>query len=176
MTLTEYFDTPETVLPQELAYGIWHVAEAPSASHQRVVLKLAMALEAHAGPRGLGEVFIAPIDVVLDADRALVVQPDLLFVANDRSGLVIDRIYGAPDLVVEVLSPDPRVGRLEERVGWFAKYGVREVWLYEQSERRLDLLRCEGGRVVARRRFERWDRIQSDVLPDFDRTMAAILG
>ena len=64
----------------------------------------------------IGEVLPAPMDVVLDYANALVVQPDLLFVSNDRREIITDRVYGAPDMVVEVLSPRPRIGKLDERV------------------------------------------------------------
>ncbi len=176
MTLLEYYNTQETLLPQELIYGCMRMADAPFVSHQRIVLKLAIALQEHAETTGAGEVFLAPIDVVLNEKRALVVQPDLLFISQGRIDIVHDRIYGAPDLVVEVLSPRPRIGMLEERVGWFAEHGVPEIWLYNQPDRRLDILSCDRGVVVSRRSIEYRDRVQSAVLPRFDGTMDSILG
>jgi Uma2 family endonuclease len=176
MTLYEYFQTPETVLPQELIFGRFRVADAPLVSHQRVVFELAVALRAYARTHRAGEVVIAPADVILDAGRALVLQPDLLFVSVDRSEIVRDRVYGAPDLVVEVLSPHPRIGQLEERVRWFAEYGVREIWLYHQIARRLDVLRCDAGAVAAGRPFDFQMPIESSVLPRFDMSMHAVLG
>ena len=53
----------------------------------------------------LGRVAIAPVDVILDRERALVLQPDVLFVATERLGIIRDQVWGAPDLVVEVMSP-----------------------------------------------------------------------
>ena len=146
MTLMEYFNTPETLLPQELIYGQMRVQDAPFVNHQRVVLQLAMALDAHTRRYREGEVFVAPIDVILDRQRALVVQPDILVVSPDRADIVHERIYGAPDLAIEVLSPHPRIGRVDERVQWFAEYGAREVWLYHQPERRLDSPRVRRWR------------------------------
>ena len=175
MTLQEYFNTPETVLPHELIYGQIRVADAPFVNHQRVLLRLAMALIDHVERSSAGEVFIAPIDVVLDRERALVVQPDLLFVSHARLGMVQERIYGAPDLVVEILSPHPRIGRTDERVDRFAAYGVREIWLYHQPDRRMEILSCDGGTVVARRSFGWGDRIESSVLPPFTQTIGAIV-
>src|SRR5262249_46820514 len=125
MTTAEYFQTPETVLPRELAHGVLRVADSPTASHQRVVRDLVITLEKFVRERQLGEVLPAPLDVVLDYDRGLVVQPDLVFISRGRAHLVTDRLHGPPDLVVEVLSPHPRIGSLEERVGWFAAAGVR---------------------------------------------------
>ena len=119
------------MLPCELAYGVLRVADAPSISHQRMVGELFLSLTAFVRARRLGEVLLAPTDVVLDFDRALVVQPDLVFVSSERSHIAADRIYGAPDLAIEILSPHARVGRVDEQVGWFAQYGVRECWLVE---------------------------------------------
>ena len=175
MTLLEYFDTPETVLPQELIYGRMHVADAPSVSHQRIVLRLAIALNDHVEQHQLGEVLVAPVDVVLDRDRGLVLQPDLLFVSRDHGGQVLDRIYGAPDLVIEVLSPHPRIGRLDERIAWFAEHGVREIWLYDQPTSRLDILTCDDGKVISRASVVDGP-ISSSVLPRFTASLVSILG
>jgi Uma2 family endonuclease len=175
MTLHEYFDTPEVLYPQELIDGVVRVAEAPFVSHQRVVLQLAMALHAHARETHAGEVFVAPIDVVFDRDRPLVLQPDLLFVSSQRLDIVQDRIYGAPDLVIEVLSPHPRIGQLAERVNWFAEYGVQEIWLYNQIDRELHVLGCDDGRVQWRTTCDAEAVPPSGVLPDFGRSMRSVL-
>src|SRR5688572_6800069 len=175
MTIAEYFATPESLIPQELIFGVMRVADAPFVNHQRLVLRLATALQAHAEQADAGEAFVAPIDVVLDRERALVLQPDLLFVSAARREIVQERIHGAPDLVIEVLSPRPRIGGLDERVNWFAKYGVREIWLYNQHEGRLHVLRCENGAVHSRVTCDADAPIASDVLPDFHRTVRSVL-
>src|SRR5262249_14921065 len=134
MTTSDYLALPETVRPQELAFGAHRVADSPLPRHQEAVLRLAVALNSHLQLHQAGTVWIAPLDVILDYDQALVVQPDLFVVSNDRAHIVGERISGAPDLVVEVLSPRPRVGDINERVGWFARYGVRECWLAYLAE------------------------------------------
>lgn len=176
MTLHEYQRTPKTVLPQELVDGVLHVADAPFVAHQRVVFRLARALQEHVEQADSGEVFVAPIDVVLDRDRPLVLQPDLLFIARERSDLVQERIYGAPDLVVEVLSPNPRIGRLEDRIRWFAEYGVREVWIYRQPDRRLDIVTCRDRQPIATASFDEHAPLRSAVLPALRRTTRSMLG
>lgn len=165
MTTEEYLMTEETVLPRELAYGVLHVAESPSAHHQRMVGRLFLAMAPFAQERRLGEVLLAPMDIVLDYDRALVVQPDLLFVSNARSRIVTDRVFGAPDVVVEVLSPHPRVGELDERVGWFAKYGVRECWIADRAKQQYSILLLDRTGVAERRVAGGWQPAPSDVLP-----------
>lgn len=175
MTLAEYFLTPETLVPQELIHGVVRVADAPFVPHQRVVLRLATAMQEHVDETHVGEVFVAPIDCVFDRARALVLQPDIVFVSKSRQDIVLDRIYGAPDLAVEILSPNPRIGTLDERVRWFAQYGVTEIWLYNQLEHVCDVLTCAKGQVTSRATYGRDDAIRSSVLPGFDRTIRSIL-
>lgn len=164
MTLEEYLETPETVQPTELAFGVMRVAESPIVSHQRLVGRLYLAMVPAAANAG-GEVLLAPTDVILDAGRALVVQPDLLFVSAERGGIVGDRIYGAPDAVVEVLSPHPRVGVLQEHIEWFARYGVRECWLANLQRQEYAILRLNERGIVERRLCLGGVTVPSDVLP-----------
>ena len=176
MTVEDYLRTPETVLPQELVYGALRVADAPTPRHQRAVACLFRALDAHVSDHLLGEVWLSPIDVILDVDRHLVVQPDLLFISNARSHIVTDRIHGAPDLVIEVLSPRPRIGRIEERIGWFAEYGVGECWIVDLFARRLEVVTLANGLDAERRTFSERQLIHSRVLPGFSRDLGGILG
>jgi Uma2 family endonuclease len=175
MTLQEYLQTPERLAPQELVYGALRVADAPLPRHQRAVARLFRALDDHVTAYALGEVWLSPIDVILDADRHLVVQPDLLFISHARDHILLDRIRGAPDLVVEVLSPHPRIGALDERLGWFARYGVAECWVVDLPARAVEVLAFDRGAIADRRRFGALDPIESRVLPGFSGRLAGIL-
>lgn len=175
LTTDEYLRTPETLRPQELIYGALRVADAPTPRHQATLFEFAIALHQHVKATAAGRIWIAPIDVILDRDRALIVQPDLIFVSDKRRSIVTDRVWGAPDMVLEVLSPHPRIGRIEERVGWFASYGVRECWLLHQIERRLAVLTLANGGVASRELFDERTPIRSAVLPGFDEKLASIL-
>jgi len=175
MTAHEYFKTPETVKPMELVFGALRVADSPSAYHQSIVIELFRALDDHIRDRQLGRMWVAPLDVVLSEPRALIVQPDLFFVSRDSDGIVKDRVYGAPDLVIEVLSPNPRIGTTDERVGWFAQFGVRECWLVHADEIEVSVLRFANQRVEGRARFRRDEPISSAVLPDFSPTLEEII-
>lgn len=183
MTVDDYFNkTPETVKPMELIYGLLRAADSPTPHHQQAVLQLALALNSHVADRALGRVWVAPLDVVLDKDRALIVQPDLFFVSNERESIIQDRVMGAPDLVIEVLSPYPRIGRTDERVRWFMEYGVRECWLVHQDQRSVRVIQfakrgyTDEPEMAGRRDFMRKARIESAVLPDFELSLDEILG
>ena len=175
MTVDEYFRTPQTVLPAELKFGILHVADAPNPNHQSAVAQLFVALRAHVLEQKLGRVWLSPLDVVLDEQKALIVQPDLMFISNHRSWIVQDRVRGAPDLAVEVLSPNPRIGTTEEQLRWFAHYGVRECWLVHQDQHRISVVGFEDGQVSTRRLTGRREPIASSVLPNFSMSLQQIL-
>ena len=175
MTTAEYLATPESVLPQELIHGRMMVADAPLVPHQAAVADLFRALDAHVRERGIGRMWLAPLDVILDGGRAVVVQPDLLFVSEARRHIVGDRVHGAPDLVIEVLSPNPRVGRIDTRLDLYARYGVGECWLVHVPDRRIEIVGFARGTVRSRRVFVAGARLVSDVLPRFDATPGAVL-
>ena len=175
MTTAEYFSTPESLLPTELNHGTLMVREAPSAWHQDAVGSIYAALRAHLASSREGKVWVAPIDVVLDFDRALIVQPDVVVLSTARLSRVSARIMGAPDLAIEVLSPHPRVGQVHERLDWFARYGVRECWLAHQGTPSLEVLTFADGRVRSRREFGAADVLVSAVLPTFGPTVQSLL-
>jgi Uma2 family endonuclease len=121
-------------------------------------------LEAHVRRYNMGRVVVSPIDVILDRDRALIVQPDLVFVAAARSHICTDRIWGAPDLAIEVLSTSNRRHDRTVKVGWYREYGVRECWV-------VDPISCQIGVVdlaapeVRSHVFEARQIVRSSVLP-----------
>jgi Uma2 family endonuclease len=175
MTTDDYFSTPETVMPSELAFGVMRVAEAPAPQHQSAVANLFRALDHHVREHALGRMWLAPLDVVLDERRALIVQPDLMFISNERASIVRDRIRGAPDLVIEVLSPNSRIGSTDERVGWFVQYGVRECWLVHLEQREITVVASEDGKILTRRVAAPNEPIASSVLPRFRQSFRDML-
>ena len=176
LTTAEYLRTPETLLPQELVYGLVRDAAAPTPKHQWAVGDVYRCLWKHLSETGIGRIWTSPIDVILDRERALVVQPDVIVVLNDRLQIVSDRVWGAPDLVVEVLSPQPRIGRREERIAWFAEYGVRECWIVHQLVRHVEVISFAGGAVAVRRVYTPDERIESAVLQQLEVTPALMLS
>lgn len=174
VTTDEYLRMPETVLPQELVWGVVRDAPAPTPGHQWAVGQMFLALQKHVEEHAFGRVWVSPIDVVLDRDQDLVVQPDAIVVSEARLGMVTDRVWGPPDLVIEVLSPRPRIGALNERIAWFAQYGVRECWLVNQDEYTIEVVTFSAGAVAERRVFQPYDSLQSRVLPEFSASPAVI--
>ena len=176
LTTDEYLRTPETLQPTELIYGALRVAEAPAVRHQQAVGAFHLALAPHIREHRLGTILLSPIDVIFDYDRALILQPDLVFISKARWQIVEEKVIGAPDMVLEVLSPHPRIGKLQERIDWFVEYGVREIWLLDQRRERLEILCVEHHRVASRVSFDYLAPIRSAVLPEFNSTVNDILS
>jgi Uma2 family endonuclease len=164
MTVAEYLTGEETNRPQELAYGVLREPPAPTFAHQIVVGAIYRRLDRHVQQYKLGRVVVSPMDVILDFERHLVVQPDVLFISTEREAICRDRIWGAPDLTIEVLSQgNHRHDRLV-KTKWYRQYGVRECWLVDLVARciqRLDLASSD----TAARTFEGRELVHSRVLP-----------
>ena len=164
VTVATYLRGEETNQPRELVYGFVREPPAPTYGHQAVVTNLGALLHRHVRRHRLGRVVVAPVDVVLDRKRALVLQPDLVFVSAERAGIVNDRVFGAPDLVVEVMSMGTAARDRTQKLEWYRQYGVRECWLVDPFDRSVEVraLSASGADV---RRFEDGECVRSVVLP-----------
>jgi Uma2 family endonuclease len=145
-TYIDYVNAPEDKR-YELLDGDLVVAPAPNTEHQSVSRNLGLPLWDFVRKGDLGQVFIAPYDVVLsDTD---VVQPDILFVSKERAHIITrNNIQGAPDLVIEILSPGTADRDLTFKRALYARHGVREYWLVYLDTKSIEVL------VLRRRRFE----------------------
>jgi Uma2 family endonuclease len=168
VTTKQYLDTEETNRRRELRFGRLREPPAPFFSHQQLVLRVARLLAGHVEPRNLGVVAIAPVDVILDPEKHLIVQPDVLFVARERQSIVRDQVWGAPDLVVEVLSSRTEGRDRGEKLGWYRQYGVRECWLVDLYDDAVTVIDLTGVAPAPPRVAKGIDTIRSLVLPTLE--------
>ncbi len=128
LTYEDYCQLPPDGRRYQLVEGELFVTPAPATAHQRVSRNLEFVLIGHVKEHKLGVIYDAPIDVILD--NQTVVQPDILFVSRERIELVSDRgIEGAPDLVVEILSPRTQKIDRTTKLRVYARAGVQHIWL-----------------------------------------------
>lgn len=105
----------------------------PQRAHQKVITNLVMYLSQFVKGHGLGEVFVAPFDVVIS--RFDVVEPDVLYISKARESVVTEKnVQGAPDLVVEVLSETTSEIDRTTKLKLYARFGVQEYWIIEPAE------------------------------------------
>jgi Uma2 family endonuclease len=138
---SDYVHIPSDGKRYELLEGDLHVTPAPSPLHQRVSKRLQRMLEAYFEAKGQGEVFDAPIDVILTNQD--VVQPDLVLVTN--AGQISKRgIEGPPLLLVEVLSPSTREYDRTAKATRYAALGVVHYWIVDPDAQQLECYRSTG--------------------------------
>ncbi len=125
LTTEEFFKLYPEESRLELIDGEVYEMPAPSFGHQFVVLKISSRILMWTEGKGSGYVVASPIDVVFSKD--LVLQPDIVYVLEPSK--VRDKIYGSPDLVVEVVSPSTFKRDLTDKMKLYEKHGVKEYWL-----------------------------------------------
>ncbi len=171
-TYEDYRNTPDDIR-YELLDGELIIMTSPSRVHQRLVLKLAGLFTAFVTTGNLGEILIAPFDVVFsDTDT---VQPDIVFVSTERAHIITENnIRGAPDLVIEILSPST-VGRDRTfKRTLYERHGVREYWMVDPAARNITvLLLGENGYELAGI-YGEGQTLTSPTLPGFDLNLGDI--
>ena len=131
LTYEDYALIPEDGKRHEIIDGEHYVSPAPFVPHQELLVELTFRFKGFLKIHRLGRLLIAPTDVLLSVHD--IVQPDLLFVSNERAAIVgLKNLQGAPDLVVEILSKGTR--RLDERIKLdaYERCGVQEYWLFDR--------------------------------------------
>ena len=142
---SDYAGIPNDGKRYEILEGDLLVTPAPSPLHQRVSKRLQRQLEAYFEARSIGEVFNAPIDVILTTHN--IVQPDLVVV--DRVDQVSRRgIEGPPLLVVEILSPSTREQDRSVKARRYAALGIRHYWLVDPEARKVECYRADASTYV----------------------------
>jgi len=147
LTYEEFRQLPDDGKRYELIHGEVHLTPSPTTKHQCVLQNLSSSLGPFVIKNGLGEVWTAPLDVRLSPDTA--VQPDLIFISNSRAKIIKENyIDGAPDLVVEILSPSTAAHDRATKLALYAKAGVPEVWLLDPHAKTVEVLKLQGKKYV----------------------------
>jgi Uma2 family endonuclease len=142
LTYSDLHVTPDDGKRYELVRGALLVTPSPSPRHQRVSKRLGRLLEDYFEGRGLGEVFVAPVDLILTNEDVLV--PDLL-VVQDPSHVSARGIEAPPLLVVEILSPSTRVQDRGVKAQRYAELGVTHFWIVDPDQSVLECFRLANG-------------------------------
>lgn len=168
-TTSNYLEGREDMRPRELVWGGVREAPAPKFGHQSVVTRTTVILDDHVRRHALGVVCVSPVDVVLDEAKALVVQPDVIYVSNDRRSIVRDQVWGAPDMVVEVASRSTAARDRTTKLRWYRRYGVAECWLLDPHRYTVTVVNLGAhGSRVSRHRYSGRQPVRSTVLPLFE--------
>ena len=156
----------------ELIKGvIFKMSPAPSATHQRLSSRLHIAIGNHLSGRKC-EVFSAPFDVRLprktskDEDIITVLQPDLCVICDPLK--IEERgCLGAPDLIVEVLSPGNNKKEIRNKFDVYEEAGVKEYWIVDPVYQTVQINKLENGKYVPMRALAVGDIATSEIMPGF---------
>ncbi|MFN8525847.1 MAG: Uma2 family endonuclease [Chloroflexota bacterium] len=147
LTYQDYLELPDDGRQYEIVDGDVFVNPAPNIDHQRTNRSLYGDVWGYVEGHHLGEVFFAPVDVVLSETN--VIQPDIVYVANDRLDVIREAgIVGAPTLVVEIISPKRASrDRLVKRQ-LYERFGVPYYWIADRETRTIEAFELRGERYV----------------------------
>jgi Uma2 family endonuclease len=140
LTYEDFVLFPDDGKRHELVDGEHFVTPSPNTRHQTVLQSLNRILDAFVHERRLGKVFFAPFDVVFGLHD--VVEPDLIYISAEREAILTEaNVQGAPDLVVEVLSPSGRRHDEVRKRDLYERGGVAEYWLVDPEAETVKVFR-----------------------------------
>jgi Uma2 family endonuclease len=143
LTYDDYRDLPNDRNRYEILAGELSVTPAPSTKHQRISGHLHRILANHVVANQPGDIYAAPTDVILAPTT--VVQPDLIFIGNDRRGIITERaIEGPPTLLIEILSPTTQRTDRQTKAQLYAKHEVPHYWLIDPDQQTLEAYELAG--------------------------------
>lgn len=152
----------------ELLDGEIVMVPSPTTGHQRVSRNLEFLLVTFVRAHRLGEVFDAPFDVVFgEGATREVAQPDLVFVSSERRSIITEHaIEGAPDLVVEILSPGSEAVDRGYKRALYARYGVAEYWIVDPKAKVIEVYGLGPSGFEPRGRYQPRHQFASPLFSD----------
>jgi len=159
-------------LRHELIKGEHLTMPPPGEENGAVTMNLSMLLGQYVKSRNLGRMYAAETGFKLESDPDTVMAPDVSFIRQERLG-ALSKGYraGAPDLVVEVLSPSDRKSKVEEKTSIWLALGALPVWLVDPQTRTVEFRKADGEKEL----FSVEDELTGDdVIPGFRYCVAEI--
>ncbi|MCG3117697.1 MAG: Uma2 family endonuclease [Candidatus Manganitrophus sp. SA1] len=172
LTYADYVALPDEKR-YELIEGDLYMVPAPGFYHQVVSRNIEMALWDFVKSHRLGVVLDAPVDVVLTQED--VVQPDILFISNERRSIITEKyLSGAPDLIIEILSPSSMERDKLVKRNLYAEHGVSEYWIVNPVGKQIEVLLLKSHAFVLYGIFLIDDRLTSPLLPGFELSLESV--
>ncbi|MFL6214393.1 MAG: Uma2 family endonuclease [Blastocatellia bacterium] len=168
MTIEDLDAMPDDGYRYEIIEGELFVSCAPNLMHQSVSGNLVFNLKSYLSQNPIGVVWATP-GVIFSKFSGVI--PDLVFVSNERRAEIAsgDRITGAPDLMIEIVSPgaeNERRDRIAKRQ-LYGRHGVNEYWVVDPYQRSIEVYVLEGQTLKLQSTLSEADELTSSVLPGF---------
>ncbi len=168
LTYETYLELPETKQRYDIVDGVLQfMSPAPTVKHQSTIGRLHLALAPFVHERDLGEVYLSPCDIIISRKPLRTRQPDLFYVSKARFGILRDQVEGAPDLVVEILSPGNTAKHVQAKLEDYARLGVPECWILAPKSKTLEVLFLANGKYRSAGSCSPGNPVPSRALPGF---------
>lgn len=154
------FYNPERI---QIINGEEYMSPSPFLPHQRVAGELYTILKNFAKRHTLGEVFVAPLDVILE-EGLNSLQPDVFFVSNEKNSILKEWVRGVPDLVVEIVSNNSVKADTIVKKEIYEKYGVPECWIIFPDKASIEIFELVDGRYQLSGAYDGDRKIYSPLL------------
>jgi len=164
-TYEDYAALPEGA-PYQLIGGKLVMTPSPTASHQYISVRIGKRLIDFVEEMGLGIVLFAPLDVYLEEKETY--QPDIIYIAKERLFIIEERVNGAPDLVMEILSPSTAYYDLRKKARVYARQGVKEYWIVDPEESSIEIYSNQGDTFELKQKAEGEGKVNSSLLAGFE--------
>lgn len=159
-TYEDLLTTPNDGHQYEVFEGELIMTPAPNRAHQKAHATLFRILSRYISEHSLGEIYSAPFDVYLDEET--VFEPDILFVSRERLHIIDEqKVNGAPDLVIEILSPTTEQRDRGFKFKRYAKEGVKEYWIADPMNKTLEVYQLTEKGFSLVRKFAGLDNVHS---------------
>jgi Uma2 family endonuclease len=174
-TYEDWLRLPDDGYRYEVIDGVLHMSPPPRTQHQRASFRLARKLGNFVEEQHLGEVLVAPIGVRLP-NQPVPLQPDVLFIRTDRLDIIEeDYVEGAPDLVMEILSPSNWLYDRGEKMQAYQNGGVAEYWIVDPRATTIEVYLLEQGVYLLVGKYGPGEAAQSQILPGFETSVDEVL-
>ena len=162
--------------PFQLVENNLVMSPSPSLIHQLILGEFYDAIKAFVKQQeNPGLVILPPMDVYLDEDN--VYQPDLIYISKSRVAEVVkDHIEGAPDMVIEILSPSNAYYDLRQKKDVYQKYGVKEYIIVDPLAFNCELYELKDGAYLLYQKAEKTEKLNSVILPGLSFDLAKIFA
>ncbi|WP_448529710.1 Uma2 family endonuclease [Raineya sp.] len=140
---------------------------APNTEHQFISRDLSVELHLFVKKNQKGQVAVAPFDVILDENN--VVQPDIVFIANENLKYLSKRGFeGVPDLLVEIISPSTYYRDNNEKKELYEQFGVKEYWIVEPANKVIEIFTLQNSKYILHQFVAEQGKVQSKLLQGFE--------
>lgn len=166
-TYQDYLNLPNDRNRYEIINGELIMTPAPKIIHQDISRNIGIELALFVQKHKLGKVYYAPCDIVLSNEN--VVQPDILFILKENMNIITeDNIQGAPDIVIEILSPSTGYYDLVAKKEIYETFGVKEYWIVDPKKQWIEIYILKENKYNLHQRADKAGKIQSHLLKWFE--------